>query len=79
MALKRRLQSMYRPVLLGLLLVLGVTTTHADDDYVRQWGPPVGTAMPTFYALDQSGETVDLAAVSGTEGLLLFLNRSADW
>ena len=49
------------------------------DDYSAGWGPAVGTALPPIAAPDQAGVERRLADLSGEQGLLLFLSRSADW
>lgn len=49
------------------------------NDFVSSWGPTVGSAMPVLEAPDQTGTERRLADLSGDQGLLLFLNRSADW
>ncbi|MEM7077465.1 MAG: hypothetical protein AAF513_02450 [Pseudomonadota bacterium] len=67
--------------LLGLGLTLSLAATHAvaDDEYARQWAPPVGTPMPAFSAPDQNNQPQTFESISGEHGLLLILNRSADW
>ena len=42
-------------------------------------GPEVGETVPTFEAIDQSGETRDFDSLAGERGLLLLFFRSADW
>jgi hypothetical protein len=42
------------------------------------WGPAIGTRVD-IGALDDTGRERTLADLSGEKGLLLFLNRSADW
>ena len=42
-------------------------------------GPEVGETVPTFEAVDQSGETRDFDSLAGERGLLLLFFRSADW
>ncbi len=59
--------------------VIGFVSTVQADDYADQWGPAVGSAMPTLSAADQTGTTRMLADLAGDQGLLIFLNRSADW
>ena len=49
------------------------------DDYPDGWGLAVGAEAPAIAAQDQSGAQRDLASLAGERGLLLFLNRSADW
>ena len=67
--------------LLGTLISLtGLTATMAmADDYSDQWGPATGAQLPVLEAYDQSGELRTLDNLTGERGLLLFLNRSADW
>ncbi len=64
--------------LLLTLLVLMASPARADD-YVNEWAPPVGSPMPLLDAPDHTGSQRNLASLSGEQGLLLFLNRSADW
>ena len=47
--------------------------------YVQTWGPNVGEPLPVLTAFDQAGMAQTLDTLSGSQGLLLFLNRSADW
>ena len=49
------------------------------DDYADGWGLAVGAEAPAIAAKDQNGALRDLASLAGERGLLLFLNRSADW
>jgi hypothetical protein len=49
------------------------------DDYVSAWGPEIGGSLPMLEAPDQAGVVRSLANLSGESGLLLLLNRSADW
>ncbi|NOX51540.1 MAG: hypothetical protein GXP16_13560 [Gammaproteobacteria bacterium] len=62
-----------------VVFMIGFVSSVQADDYADQWGPPVGSAMPTLSAADQAGTTRVLADLAGDQGLLLFLNRSADW
>ena len=48
-------------------------------DYQDEWGPPVGSAMPAIDAPDQAGAARTLGDLAGERGVLLFVNRSADW
>ena len=48
-------------------------------DYQDEWGPAVGSAMPAIDAPDQTGTARALGDLAGERGLLLFVNRSADW
>ena len=49
------------------------------NDYASEWGPKVGTPLPVIDAQDQVGEGRNLDNLAGENGLLLFMNRSADW
>ena len=49
------------------------------DEYADGWGLAVGAQAPAIAAKDQSGALRDLGSLAGERGLLLFLNRSADW
>lgn len=60
-------------------LLLGLSSVAWAQDYVAQWGPAIGTAMPILQAQDQAGNSQNLNSLAGEQGLLLFLNRSADW
>ncbi len=60
----------------GVLLVSLIATA---DEYTAGWGPAVGSTLPVLDAPDQNGTRRALADLSGDQGLLLFLNRSADW
>lgn len=63
--------------LLGL--VLWMSAVPAMADYVDGWGPALGSFMPPLEAVDETGTVRTLEDLSGDQGLLLFLNRSADW
>ena len=69
--------NLFRATLLGVL-VLSMWNASADD-YSDGWGPAVGSPMPLLAASDQSGVVRNLENLTGDHGLLLFLNRSADW
>jgi hypothetical protein len=80
--------SIHRPEPLGLTALCALVATLcalvaapalAAERYVDVWGPAVGSALPLLDAEDQSGAPQDLASLTGREGLLLFLVRSADW
>lgn len=49
------------------------------DEYGDAWGPAVGAPLPVLEAPDQTGRIRTLDDLAGEQGLLLFLNRSADW
>lgn len=65
--------------LLGAVFLLAVSAAHADDGYVAQWGPAVGTPLPMLDALDQNGQPRNFENLAGEHGLLLFFSRSTDW
>lgn len=64
----------------GMILpLLVLAASGASADYVDEWGPAVGSRIPPLEVSDQDGNPRTLADLSGESGLLLFLNRSADW
>jgi hypothetical protein len=42
-------------------------------------GPAVGQKIPSFEAVDQSGQLQTFDTLKGDKGLLLLFYRSADW
>jgi hypothetical protein len=63
-----------------VLSLTGLSATFAmADEYSEQWGPTVGSELIVLEAYDQSGQLRTLTNLTGERGLLLFLNRSADW
>ena len=64
--------------LVGLATVTTSTPVFADD-YSAQWGPALGKKLPMLEAYDQDGQLRTLENLAGERGLLLYLNRSADW
>ena len=46
---------------------------------VQRLGPQVGQSAPTFSLRDQTGIVRTLQSVTGPNGLMLVLFRSADW
>jgi hypothetical protein len=60
------------------LFALAIFSANADD-YSDGWGPEIGMPMPVLDALDHTGAPRSLANLSGEQGLLLFVIRSADW
>ena len=58
---------------------LFVVPSGTADEYADEWGPAVGAQLPLLSALDQAGVPQDLRSLTGKQGLLLFMNRSADW
>lgn len=65
--------------LIMTLCALVAVPAIAAESYVDVWGPAVGSELPLLDAEDQSGAPQDLASLTGRQGLLLFLVRSADW
>ena len=70
-----------RRLLMSAVLSLGIAqiATAANDDYVAQWGPALGSPAPELMAEDQSGRMRTLDDLAGEHGLLILFNRSADW
>ena len=68
---------------IGRLSLLIVTVIAANvaaaDEYSAEWGPEVGSPLAVLEAYDQAGTLRTLDNLAGEQGLLLFLNRSADW
>lgn len=62
--------------LAGLLICAGAAWA---SEYAQSWGPAIGTTVPVLEAPDQTGTVRTLEDLTGKQGLLLFLNRSADW
>ena len=66
-----------------LVAVMGLSSLTAAESgaktYAQEWGPAVGTPLPLLQAQDQNSQEQTLASLTGKQGLLLFLNRSADW
>ena len=74
--------SLIKKVMRGAASVAGVLLTTGAawaSDYSDAWGPEVGSTLPLLEAPDQTGTMRTLEDLSGEQGLLLFLNRSADW
>ena len=69
----------HKLVLLAIIVCAAVALPASADDYSAGWGPSVGTQIPSIVAPDQAGIERRLADLSGDQGLLLFLSRSADW
>ncbi len=70
------------PFILVLLLWTVPTFAQRQQDPYDQnirTGPEVGERIPDFRALDQSGRMVDFDSIKGTNGAMVYVNRSADW
>ena len=63
---------------LGLAALIAAAA-HADDAPPFDPGPPLGTALPALELPDQTGKPRAFRDISGPEGLLLLVYRSADW
>ena len=61
------------------LLVLAMFCAAANAaEFAADWGPAIGGKV-ALQAYDQDGELRTLENLAGERGLLLFMNRSADW
>lgn len=69
---------MLRFMALAALICFSSVVTTEVDAAEPAWGPAIG-ARVVIGALDDAGRERTLADLSGNKGLLLFLNRSADW
>ena len=65
-------------LLVTLVLAFCIPLTGWSD-YRDDWGPDVGSVLPMLAANDHTGASRTLENLAGERGLLLFLNRSADW
>ena len=72
-------QTWLRPLTLVLVCWAGSSTLGAQEIYVGQWGPALGTPLPMLDAPDQQGQRRQFADLAGERGLLLFFSRSTDW
>ncbi len=63
----------------ALTIVFAPAVVAAEADYNSEWGPAIGSTLPLLEATDQAGQVRKLDDLTGEQGLLLFLNRSADW
>ena len=68
---------LWRRALMGLLLCSFASSGVAD--YVDEWGPAIGSRLPPLQAPDETGAERTLSDLYGGRGLILVLNRSADW
>lgn len=69
---------MLRLLALATLICFSSVVTPYAEAAEPSWGPAIGTRVD-IGALDDAGRERTLADLSGEKGLLLFLNRSADW
>lgn len=74
--------SIVRRVIGGVLSLGGLLLSSGSawaSEFSEGWGPAVGSTLPLLEAPDQTGTVRTLEDLAGEQGLLLFLNRSADW
>ena len=64
---------------LAFLTLLFISFACFGSEYSGTWGLPVGAESPEIQALDQDGRARDFESLSGRQGLLFVLSRSADW
>lgn len=71
---------------LVLAAVSPLTLAHGQDaaisaasEAAEAFGPAVGEAAPGFTLVDSAGAERTLANLSGSEGVLIYFNRSLDW
>jgi hypothetical protein len=69
----------FRFVVAVLAVLSGLSGGAYGSEYSSNWGPAVGSQLPVLEAYDQSGQLRTLVDLSGENGLLLFMSRSADW
>lgn len=67
---------MIRSILAATAAAAFVMPMTAED---AQIGPDVGDTAPVIAAMTSTGDSADLAAISGTEGAVLVFSRSLDW
>jgi peroxiredoxin len=65
-------------VLAGLALAAALIATPATAQ-THNFGPAVGATLPAVSAQDQAGAERTVASLSGQNGLVLLVTRSADW
>jgi hypothetical protein len=65
--------------LISTLAVPPRATQAAQSGPSIKTGPPVGSKIPPFKAIDQNGETRDFESIRGPKGALILFFRSADW
>ena len=73
------IQSIRIAMIAMFVSLVGISATVQADDYAKEWAPPVGSAMPAIAAKDHTGADRNFENLAGENGILIFLNRSADW
>ena len=76
---RARMRSSAVARLISILVGLAFAGASAADEYSDGWGPAVGSIVGDLGFVGADGAPVQLSEVQGTNGTLLFLNRSADW
>ena len=69
-------------LIVSTLLARGIAQQTAPTNPlpdVQKLGPQVGTSVPGFSLLDQTGQSRTLKSLMGPKGLMLVFFRSADW
>ena len=73
-------------LLCGMGVAIGISLAQAPKKAAAKTptpkittGPEVGRKVPHFEVLDQHGQKQTLQSLSGPNGLLLLVHRSADW
>lgn len=69
---------MIRKIFLISLMMFCSSLSNADT-YDENWGPMIGRTLPILDASDHAGAARRFDDLVGDDGLLLFMNRSADW
>ena len=62
-----------------LLIACLWASSAFSDQYSEKWGPKLGEPLPLLAANDYQGKLRTFEDLKGKNGLLLFMNRSADW
>jgi hypothetical protein len=60
-------------------VLAGPQESAFDPNANLKTGPEIGQKIPGFSALDQTGRVRNFDSLKGTNGLILFFNRSVDW
>ncbi len=66
-------------LLTGLIMAAAMSFAASASAQTHDFGPAVGATLPAIAAQDQDGARRDLASLSGPNGLVLLVTRSADW
>lgn len=62
-----------------VLLMFAFGTMQAQE-YQDQWGPEIGSEVPTIAVKDTNGETQTIDDLRGeSKGLLFFFMRTSNW